>query len=178
MKTSDMQLLRDRFDRIHEALGPALMTFDDFYRCPLDVPCSCCGARGAWVLGLMIHCTNFTRVNLMRHWPFCSVECRGAWFVTGAADEFWPVSEHWNHLHPDDRSFCLSVIVYDGPLAHAEPQRILYPDGDNRCLWTYFGELAAMVGLHDPVALNRWWRMPNRMTGDLHQAHFVRAEAA
>ena len=131
--------------------------------------------------GLAVH-LHTHRVNVARHWGFCSHLCRETWLGAGAAEDLWPIVDDSIPYDPapftsDDGQVQVSVFFDDGPGSVVAGVAVVDAAGEQR-FGLLNGRLILSVVLASPQEANSWWRSPAWMTTGLVEVCADLREAA
>lgn len=131
--------------------------------------------------GLAVH-LHTHRVNVARHWGFCSHLCRETWLGAGAAEDLWPIVDDSIPYDPtpftsDDGQVHVSVFFDDGPGSVAVGVAVVDAAGEQR-FGLLNGRLILSVVLASPQEVNSWWRSPAWITTGLVEVCADLREAA
>lgn len=146
------------------------------------LPCDLCRAtvpRRAPKM-LIVHLLT-QRVNVARHWAFCSDICREQWFAAGTQDDLHPIvgldCEDPVPFREDDGPVYLSVIYDNGP-DEKKGVVVLNPIDNEPVFAVTHGEVMLSMRLASPRAVNAWWKVPQMLTDGLLDLAFDRRVAA
>ena len=112
------------------------------------------------------------RVNVARHWGFCSDLCRETWFSAGASVDLHPIADLDEEdpipFRPDDGVVHVSIIHDDGPTGAAMGApvgvAILNPIDGHPVFMVKHGRVAMYARFASPADVNLWWRAPQTIT--------------
>lgn len=133
------------------------------------------------VRGLAVH-LHTHRVDLAKHWSFCSDRCRERWLSSGAAEDLHAIVDDSIPYDPvpftsDDGEVQVSVFYDDGPGSVVHGVAVRDAAGEIR-FGLMNGRLILSVVLASPSAVNAWWRSPAWMTTGLVEVCADHREAA
>ncbi len=124
------------------------------------------------------------RVNVARHWAFCSDLCRERWLGTGTVEDLHPIAdadvecEDPVPFRAEDGPVYLSIIYDDGPNSGAPGVVVLNPVDQEPVFAVTHGRVVMSLRLASPSAVNAWWKVPQMLTDGLLDLAFDRRVAA